>query len=343
MKNLIKKILKEEFEHMYQPTGNSCGPTCIKMVHDFFVGDIFEIPEICEACGTDWTVGTPPDRMELGFNHMGIDYEHHIGMDEPYEFLREVFSKGHVAIIRTIIQGIPHWIVARGWNEDTKTFIINDPWQGPQDHTEEDLENIWYQRNYEFFEVIGGKPMERPKKKASGKVTIEPFKGREDIIEAIKIAIPIFSGQMSPQQLVDYLLGTVDWKISVKAVVDGKVVGFYFLDENDLVTTLSYYCAKDKNALEYDIPEVGETDECVVYKDLSEYGDKFGLEGVAIGVDPKYKGMGIGKKLIEHSQSLGYDYIWGMQYESLGNIKHWLKRRELVAVVPGIYFTVQDL
>jgi GNAT superfamily N-acetyltransferase len=64
-----------------------------------------------------------------------------------------------------------------------------------------------------------------------------------------------------------------------------------------------------------------------------------GVEGVALGVDPDYKGLGVGKKLLEYSQRLPYDYIWGQQYESLGNIEHWTKRREIAAYFPGLWLT----
>ena len=354
MKKTIHKVLLEEFEHISQPTGHSCGPTCMKMVHDYFIGDVFQTDEICEACGTDWVVGTPPDKLITGLDWMGIEYQHHISMEEPYDFLRNVFSNNNIAIVRTITHGVPHWIVVRGWDDDKGVFIVNDPWLGPKEYTEEQLEEVWVPRDYEFFEISGAKPME-PLKKEIGEPIVEPFKNRDEVVEAIKLAIPIFSKQMPPKNLATYLIAAVDWKLSVKAVVDNKIVGFYFLSESDVVNAVSFYCMKTKENKnktgeefyssedELKIPEIGEYESCEVFIDLNEYVNKRGLEGVGLGVDPQYKGMGVGKKLIDYSLSLDFDYIWGMQYESLGNIRHWLKRRKLVAIVPGIFFTLQDL
>lgn len=344
MKKIIHKILLEEFQHISQPTGHSCGPTCMKMVHDYFIGDVFQIDEICEACGTDWVVGTPPDRLITGLDYMGIDYEHHISMDSPYDFLRNVFSKNNIAIVRTITHGVPHWIVVRGWDDNKGVFIVNDPWLGPQEYTEEELEEVWVPRDYEFFEISGARPViDKKKEKIIGKPRIERFKSKEEVIQALELAIPIFGKQMDPKTLISYLVGTVDWKLSVKAVVDGKLVGFYFLTPSSILDSIGFYCTKDKDiSMDY-IPKVGKHENCEVFIDLNQYVDKKGVEGVGLGVDPNYKGMGIGRMLIEYPQTLDFDYIWGMQYASLGNIRDWLKRRELVAITPGIYFTLQNL
>ena len=53
--NRIRKVmgLNEGVKHIYQPTGNSCGPTCLKMVGEFIMGNVSEIDDICKTCGTD--------------------------------------------------------------------------------------------------------------------------------------------------------------------------------------------------------------------------------------------------------------------------------------------------
>lgn len=56
-----------------------------------------------------------------------------------------------------------------------------------------------------------------------------------------------------------------------------------------------------------------------------------GVEGVALAVDPTHRGKGAGRLLREHSYTLDYDYIWGMQFKSLNNLDNWLKSgRELI-------------
>lgn len=56
-----------------------------------------------------------------------------------------------------------------------------------------------------------------------------------------------------------------------------------------------------------------------------------GIEGVALAVRSEYKNRGYGKKLIEYSKKLNYDYVWGQQLELLGNLNDWLKRRTHLA------------
>ena len=104
--------------------------------------------------------------------------------------------------------------------------------------------------------------------------------------------------------------------ISVVIDVDGKVGGFYFLRESN-------------------IPAGGDPKAYEILKDLR------GVEGVALGIFEEYKGLGFGKKLINYPSTMGYDYIWGYQLKSLGNIDDWLKRRKIYADTEGLYVTYQ--
>ena len=74
----IKKFMylneDDDLTHVYQPTGNSCGPTCIKMVGDFIKGNVGSIDDICIECGTDWVEGTPPNKMKIGLDKLKIKY-----------------------------------------------------------------------------------------------------------------------------------------------------------------------------------------------------------------------------------------------------------------------------
>lgn len=342
MRNLIKKIIKESIQHIYQPTGNSCGPTCLKMVHDYFIGDRFKVDDICHACGTDWVVGTPPDRMNKGLDYMGIEYVEHISDEEPFQELRNSIDRGHPCIIRTITQGVPHWIVAVDYTEDS--FMINDPWLGKITYTDEELNDIWHMRDYFFYEVTGAKDMgdnltEEVDK--SSEVEISHFKNQEEMIEALRLSMVVFKDQGSPDWLAKYMAQSTDWEISVKATYRGRIVGFYFLNGSDMIDYINHYMIRDYKC--YSVNECNEENPNSIRINPKDFEGLEGIEGVALGVDEKYKGLGIGKKLIEYSQTLPYDYIWGQQYENLGNIEHWTKRREIAAYFPGLYITYQML
>lgn len=147
---------------MYQPTGNTCGPTCLYMVKHYIANapndlpfdvDIkFTIKDIEEMCGTDWVVGTPPDRMEKGMKTLNIPYVEHLNPPHPYKLLKSILSDGNLAILRTITRsGIPHWILAHGFTDDT--FIIADPAAGPLAYKEASLDEVWSKRQHQFFEI----------------------------------------------------------------------------------------------------------------------------------------------------------------------------------------------
>jgi len=105
-------------------------------------------------------------------------------------------------------------------------------------------------------------------------------------------------------------------RLGVVLEINGEVAGFYFLKENP-------------------IPEIRNSEVYDMLKDMR------GIEGVGLGIFEKYKGLGLGKKLIEYPQSMGYDYIWGYQLKSLENIDDWLKRRKIYAEGGGQYITYQ--
>ena len=308
--NRIRQVMGlNEVEHIYQPTGNSCGPTCIKMVGDFIKGNVPSIDEICRMCGTDWVVGTPPERMKIGLDELGIIYKEHIDEIEPYQSIRNVIDKGNVAIVRTITQEIPHWIVIHGYNEDV--FTVNDPWLGPKTYNEDELGSIWKVRNHFFYEIMSGQ------QKVADNVVIERM--TEDDVKEIhdKLADVFDKTGMSNEQIWGEV-SHFDMGLSVVAKVNGKLAGFYFIGDDQIPKA----------------PTEGN-----VYEELSQLN---GVEGIALGVFKEYKNMNVGKKIIEYPKNLnGVDYIWGYQFKSLKNIDDWLKRRKIYYENDGIYITYQ--
>ena len=156
------KIIK----HIYQPTGNSCGPACIFMVYEYIKGieklsddnRVEIVNEISETCGTDWIVGTPPDRMEKGFKNLELKYLEDSHMTKPFEILQSVLDKGNVPMLRTITKGVPHWIIITKYTFNEKfgfvLYDVLDPWLGEKTYSEKNLDGIWGIKDYQFFEII---------------------------------------------------------------------------------------------------------------------------------------------------------------------------------------------
>lgn len=106
-------------------------------------------------------------------------------------------------------------------------------------------------------------------------------------------------------------------------LVDNKIAGFYLLRYSNIEV--------DVTSKKFTLKE-----------DLSKYRGKQGIEGIALGILPKYKNKGYGKVLRSYPRSLGYDYIWGEQLKDLNNLNDWLKIRRLVAENEESYVTLQD-
>jgi hypothetical protein len=157
---MMKKILNINYKQ--QPTGNTCGPTCIYMVIRYALNQPNDLPfdveisdtveTIAEACGTDWIVGTPPERMKKGLEAVRLKYIEYIDSKRPFKLLKEVIESGNVPIIRTITQGVPHWIIVNGYLDDV--FDVLDPWLGVIKYDIKQLNNVWMPRDYQFFEVL---------------------------------------------------------------------------------------------------------------------------------------------------------------------------------------------
>ena len=161
-----------KINHKYQPSGNSCGPTCLYMAGEYVRNKTFDLPwkndfpyeieQISEMCGTDWIVGTPPDRLEKGMKAIGLRYVEYLASPKPYELLRQIFEIENVPILRTITQGIPHWIIVSECmitiHESGKIsyskFIVLDPWLGKIEYTKEQLDAVWKPRNYQLYEIL---------------------------------------------------------------------------------------------------------------------------------------------------------------------------------------------
>jgi GNAT superfamily N-acetyltransferase len=123
--------------------------------------------------------------------------------------------------------------------------------------------------------------------------------------------------------IMENLIAPVDLFYSRKITQDENIIGYYLLRPR---------CVLDGWAPRMSLRE-----------DLSGYRAKNGVEGVALVVDPAYRGHGHGKLLMDLPREYGFQYCWGYQQKNLDNIHHWMKRRRLVARLGQLYVTLQDL
>lgn len=153
-------------------------------------------------------------------------------------------------------------------------------------------------------------------KEQKNNITIRKLK-RDDFVEIDKNIEQVFEKTNLRKETIWGMIGKIDLELSIVALVNGKLAGFYFLKEED-------------------IPEEHNN----VYEKLK---NKRGVEGVALGVFEPYRNMGVGKELIDYTQNMDYDYIWGMQLKSLENINDWLKRRKIYYEDDFLYITYRIL
>jgi hypothetical protein len=136
------------------------------------------------------------------------------------------------------------------------------------------------------------------------------------------MCVELFSEAVNCTYLEGFFYFMSDFSISWKAVLNGKTIGCYLLNEESIT---SY----DFNSLE----------------NLSSYRDKKSLQGVALGILKEYRGYSYGRQLRDSALSLsGYDYIWGFNARILNNLPNWLQYgRRLVGETESSYVTLMDL
>lgn len=214
--------MKLNIKHYSQPTGNSCGPTCIMMAYEALPHNPkrknHSILEICDICGTDWIVGTPPDRLEKGLDALNLNYTHHVGSENPFDLLKSVIDKGNIPIVRTITKGMPHWIIVSGYDN---TYDIHDPWQGEITYTEKELNDIWVVRDYEFYEIQ--------------LLQIKQGLSTENIEEIIKWSYPYFKHVIGKDYFKEVVEDETNLELSA-IIIDNEdnILGAYLIGDTQL-------------------------------------------------------------------------------------------------------------
>jgi len=160
-------------------------------------------------------------------------------------------------------------------------------------------------KNWNFPREISIKGKKIPE---IGDLEISPIEEFE-IEDVIKMASLIFSNVRSYEENVEHISHS-DFKKSIKVTNDGELIGCYLVKDIEL------------------------PDE-----------DGRGIEGFALALIPKYRGLGLGRCLKDwlekYSKDNGYDYIFGLHFKELDNLDHWLKRRDLYEETGELYKTIK--
>lgn len=142
----------------------------------------------------------------------------------------------------------------------------------------------------------------------------------DDIAGVTELAGKVFADHFPSEHMAAYLRGVVDWNLSRKLTVDGRLVGAYLLGSAQL-------------------PESVEG--CVIHGDLEAFRGLRGLQGIALLVDPAERGRDYGRMLRSLPSKMDIDYIWGQQLKSIGNLDAWRQHRELIADCGSVWVTAQ--
>ena len=319
IQSMMGLINENRIEHLYQPDGISCGPTCLKMILNHIQTNDVTIEDIKKIVGTNNIKGTTLDDMIVGLENLNIKYEYPKleNKETAIKYLNNSIKNNNPIILRTLTQGIKHWVIVDDF--DGEYYSVEDPWLGEIQYNEEEIIVIWEPRDFDCLKILKTKLTNN-----AGEFIVRLYdeKDKEQIMSTM---VKSFSHLMSEDSLIKYTEEVTNFSKSIVVELDGEIVGFYLLGDRQIEKGINdNKCDK-------------------IYIDLDEYNKKTGLEGVALVVKDEYRGSGIGSKLKDYVKNLNIDYVWGLQYKSLNNLDMWLKRRKLAAENDELYVTVQEL
>lgn len=150
---------------------------------------------------------------------------------------------------------------------------------------------------------------------------------KEDLPEVIDLVYEVFKDIVpeTREEIESEITTNLNYNLFFKITNnENKIVGTYQVDEIDLVEFITKIKNDPNSGLVMELP----------FSEIEKWKGQKGLIGIQLSVLKEFRDEGAGKKLITYISTLGYPYIVGQHYETLGNIEHWKKRRKVV----GYYF-----
>lgn len=162
------------------------------------------------------------------------------------------------------------------------------------------------------------------------RVHIENVEDR-DIDFLIKFSYEFFKKECDNniQNHIDYLNEVADWSVSKKLMLGNEIIGCYILNKRNIT-----------DVLPENIDSKWINEKCIY--NIEPLLNKRGVEGIALCLDKKYQNLGYGQMMIDSVlKKPDIDYMFTLEYKSIGNIKQWLKRMYLVIDGKNIYLTIE--
>lgn len=135
----------------------NCGPTALFMILNALNIKSYDIDSIEELSGTNDITGCTDENVRTFLSNLNdekITYKRIVDKSkvESFRFINNALYNGYFVLLRTFTHGIKHWVVLSEFNDDI--YLTYDPWLGVIEYTNEDIDQIWKERNYDCF-IIG--------------------------------------------------------------------------------------------------------------------------------------------------------------------------------------------
>ena len=148
---------RTDFPLTEQPDEITCGPTCVKMILDHLgFYDSLGIEEIAGLCDTSPETGTTDAGFIKGFDALGLSWTRPVisgQAESTLDALRTSLASGNLVLLRTLVEGMKHWVIAYGYTENG--FQVACPLEGAAHYANDTLHGSWAARDHDCFVIPG--------------------------------------------------------------------------------------------------------------------------------------------------------------------------------------------
>jgi len=147
--------IKDTFPHLHQTNGINCGSTSLKMLLNYYKAKINpSIDDLTDHMEIDYEFGCTDVRMKKGLEYTSLKHQQiKVNSGDALNFLKNYLKNDRKILLRTLTQGIKHWVVVYDYNDGE--FCVADPWLGKIKYNEKEIYSIWEPRNFDGFVVYG--------------------------------------------------------------------------------------------------------------------------------------------------------------------------------------------
>ena len=158
---LLEGIILLDIKYIRQPNGYTCGSTALYIACDAKGIETPSLLDLANQMGTNPRTGTTDIEMSRGLEIVGLPVSRYAllngktfragNKEEAFKALSESVSGDSLFLLRTLMYGIPHWVLAYEMKNNHILYVCSCSGIGQLDA--DALYKIWEPRAFDGFRI----------------------------------------------------------------------------------------------------------------------------------------------------------------------------------------------